>query len=51
MIREVEKTKIMFEDENDLEQIKHLTGRAHYDRVEKIRRRKKMFLHAKLWRY
>lgn len=43
LIRNREKTKIMFEDEVDLQQIQNISGRERFDRIEKIRRRKKCF--------
>jgi hypothetical protein len=43
MIRNNEKTKIMFEDQEDLKQIQHISGRQRFERIEKIRRRKKCF--------
>ncbi|TOM47207.1 hypothetical protein CGH75_26160, partial [Vibrio parahaemolyticus] len=42
-IRSIEKTKIMFEDADDLRQIEHITGKERVNRIEKIRRRKKCF--------
>ncbi|MCW4445849.1 NERD domain-containing protein [Vibrio splendidus] len=43
LIRKEEKTKIMFEDQEDLDQIKNLFGAERQKKIETIRRRKKCF--------
>lgn len=40
---EGEKTKIMFEDNDDLKSIQHISGTVRIECIEKIRRRKKYF--------
>ena len=43
LIRDDEKTKIMFEDKEELKQIQNLLGTERYKKIEDIRRRKKCF--------
>lgn len=43
LIRKEEKTKIMFEDQEDLNQIQHLIDVERHKKIEQIRRRKKCF--------
>ncbi|EOG9330612.1 AAA family ATPase [Klebsiella pneumoniae] len=43
LIRKEEKTKIMFEDQEDLAQIQNLFGAERHKKIETIRRRKKCF--------